>query len=243
MALSKIFQTFYNKLPDSIDQVMPRYDKCFLVTFLTPRYMMLMGDEYHDMYNDFDFICSDGASPLKLNKLCGKPKSLRISFDMSSLGKIVLNELAKNGQGLYVLGTKQEYLEKFIDVIKAEFKGINVVGSHNGYIKDCKEEVVEDIMKSGAKVVIIGMGAPLQDEMAVRLKNAGFNGTAYTCGGFIHQAAGKFNFWPDWANKYNMRWFYRYFCEKGTIKRLPYSIISLIRYALFLIFNCKQELK
>ena len=139
-----------------------------------------------------------------------------------------------------MLGTKQEFLEEFVSIIKGEFKGINIVGSHNGYINGKEKEVINDIMKSGAEVVIIGMGAPLQDFMAVSLKEAGFIGSVYTCGGFIHQAAGKLNFWPDWANKYNLRWFYRYFCEKGTIKRLPYSILSLLRYSYFLIFKCKR---
>lgn len=244
MSFSKsfnIFQTFYNKLPERIEQVMPVYDKCFLVTFLTPRYMILMDKKYHEMYKSFDFICSDGAAPIKLNRFFGKPKSVRISFDMSSLAGKVLSELANNGRGLYVLGTKQEYLEQFLSVIQEEFKGINIVGSHNGYIKDKEDEVVNDIMKSGAELVIIGMGAPLQDIMAVSLKEAGFKGAIYTCGGFIHQAAGKLNFWPDWANKYNLRWFYRYFCEKGTIKRLPYSIWSVIRYSYFLAFKCKTK--
>ena len=236
---SKIFQLFYDKLPDSIEEVMPKYDRCFLVTFLTPRYMILMDKKYHEMYKEFDYICSDGASPIKLNKLFGKPKSLRISFDMSSLAGRVLTDLSHNGKGLYVLGTKQEYLEKFIDVIKKEFKGINIAGAHNGYIKGHEKEVVDEIMKSGAEVVIIGMGAPLQDIMTVSLKEAGFKGSVYTCGGFIHQAAGKLNFWPDWANKYNLRWFYRYFCEKGTIKRLPYSIMSIMKYGWFLLFKCK----
>lgn len=237
---SRIFQIFYDKLPDSINQVMPKYENCFLVTFLTPRYMILMEEKYHEMYKNFDYICSDGASPIKLNSLLRKAKSARISFDMSSLAGKVLTELSQNGKGLYVLGTKQEYLEKFITVINDEFKGINIVGYHNGYIKGSEHKVVVDIMKSGAEVVIIGMGAPLQDIMAVSLKDAGFIGSVYTCGGFIHQASGKLNFWPDWANKYNLRWFYRYFCEKGTIKRLPYSILSLFKYSLFLVFKCKK---
>lgn len=238
-----IFQTFYDKLPDSIEQVMPKYDRCFLVTFLTPRYMILMDKKYYEMYEDFDFICSDGAIPIKLNKLFGKPKSIRISFDMSSLARIVLKELSQNGKGLYILGTTQEYLEQFLTVIKKEFEGINIVGAHNGYIKGQENEVVKDIMSSGARTVIIGMGAPLQDIMTVSLKEAGFKGSVYTCGGFIHQAAGKLNFWPDWANKYNLRWFYRYFYEKGTFKRLPYSILSIIRYSFFLAFKCKTQLK
>lgn len=241
--VSKIFHIFYNKLPDNIEQVMPIYDRCFLVTFLTPRYMILMDKKCYNIYENFDFICSDGNSPIKMNKLCGKPKSERISFDMSSLGKKVLTELSHNGKGLYILGTKQEFLEKFVSTIRQEYSGINILGYHNGYIEGKEKEIIDTIMISGAKVVIIGMGAPLQDEMSVALKQAGFVGTIYTCGGFIHQAAVKLNFWPDWANKYNLRWFYRYFCEKGTIKRLPYSLLSIIRYTLFLLFNCKKTKK
>lgn len=232
--MEKIFEIFYRKLPSSIDDIMPNYNGCKLVTCLTPYYMTIMKPEDYDMYNDFDFICSDGSYPLKINRWMGKPKSVRLSFDMSSMAPIVFNDMIKHEKSLYILGAKPDEVELSVKTIQSHFPELNISGYHHGYINDCKDDVVNQIVKSGANVCIIGMGAPLQDEMAVRLKKAGFVGSIYTCGGFIHQTTDKIISFPEWTNKLNVRFIYRWFKEDGVFKRTPRQLWGCLRYALWL---------
>lgn len=232
--MEKIFEIFYRKLPSSIDDIMPNYNGCKLVTCLTPYYMTIMKPEDYDMYNDFDFICSDGSYPLKINRWMGKPKSVRLSFDMSSMAPIVFNDMIKHEKSLYILGAKPDEVEQSVKTIQSHFPELNISGYHHGYINDCKDDVVNQIVKSGANVCIIGMGAPLQDEMAVRLKKAGFVGSIYTCGGFIHQTTDKIISFPEWTNKLNVRFIYRWFKEDGVFKRTPRQLWGCLRYALWL---------
>ena len=111
-----------------------------------------------------------------------------------------------------------------------------ICGYHDGYIKDSWDEVIDAVIASGAKVAIVGMGAPLQEIAAVDLKKKGFVGTVYTCGGFIHQTTAKMNYYPDWVDRFNMRALYRIFHEKGMLKRFvesyPLFIISYSNYLL-----------
>ena len=232
--MEKIFEIFYRKLPSSIDDIMPNYNSCKLVTCLTPYYMTIMKPEDYEMYNDFDFICSDGSYPLKINRWMGKPKSVRLSFDMSSMAPIVFNDMIKHEKSLYILGAKPNEVELSVKTIQSHFPELNISGYHHGYINDCKDDVVNQIVKSGANVCIIGMGAPLQDEMAVRLKKAGFVGSIYTCGGFIHQTTDKIISFPEWTNKLNVRFIYRWFKEDGVFKRTPRQLWGCLRYALWL---------
>lgn len=229
-----LFEIFYSKLPSTMDDIMPVYDGCKLVTCLTPYYMTLLKEEDYYMYRELDYIASDGSYPLKINKWVGKPKSVRLSFDMSSMAPVVFNDMIKHDKGLFVLGAKPEEIEKSVVTIQSHFPELKIVGYHHGYIKDRKDQIVNMVIDSGANVCIIGMGAPLQDEMAVRLKKAGFVGTVYTCGGFIHQTTEKILSFPEWTNKLDVRFIYRWFHEKGVFARTPRQLWGCLRYALWL---------
>lgn len=234
--IEKIYQIFYDKLPGSLEDILPVYDGCKIVTCLNPYYMVKLKPEDYQIYEEFDSICSDGMGPLKLQKWFGHPKSVRLSFDLSAMAGPVFRDAIKNGKGLYVLGAKPGEVEKSVETIKENFKGLQIAGFHHGYIKGEEDKIVSEIIASGARVVIIGMGAPAQDKMCVRLKKAGFVGSAYTCGGFIHQTQEGMVSFPEWSNKLGLRWLYRIFTQKGMVKRLLETYPKFaVTYPLFLL--------
>lgn len=232
--LNKIYQVFYNKLPGSLEDVMPVYEGCKIVTCLNAYYMIKLKEEDYHWYDEFDFIASDGMGPIKLNKLYGCPKSIRLSFDLSTMAGPVFRDMMAHGESLYVLGAKPGEVDKSVETIKQNFEGIKIAGFHHGFIKDYKDSIVQEIKDSGARVVIIGMGAPMQDEMAVLLKRAGFVGSVYTCGGFIHQTQDTMVSFPTWTNKLGLRWLYRLFTQEGMVKRLietyPKFVVTYSRF-------------
>lgn len=235
--IKTIYYIFYKKLPDSLEDILPAFEGCKLVTCLNPYYMVKLKAEDYALYEKIDYIASDGMGPLKLNKLCGRPKSVRLSFDMSSMAGPVFRDMMKHGESLYILGAKPGEVDKSVETIKKTFEGIHIAGFHHGYIKDCKQQIVDEIKASGAKVVIIGIGAPMQDEMAIMLKENEFVGSVYTCGGFIHQTQEGIISFPDWTNKLGLRWLYRIFTQKGIFWRLietyPKFVITYICFLLF----------
>lgn len=240
--IEKIYQVFYDKLPYSLEDIMPVYEGCKLVTCLNAFYMVKLKQEDYHLYNDFDFIASDGMGPIKLNKICGHAKSVRLSFDLSTMAGPVFRDMMEHGESLFVLGAKPGEVERSVETIKKNFEGIKIAGFHHGYIKDCKNEVINEIIKSEAKVCIIGMGAPMQDEMAVLLKRAGFVGSIYTCGGFIHQTQETMVSFPEWTNKLGLRWLYRIFTQSGMLKRLIETYPKfVVTYIWFLLFQIKKS--
>ena len=239
--IEKLYKTYYEKLPNSLGDVMPIYEGCKLVTYLNFYYMIKAKPENYGMYEHFDYITSDGITPLKLQKLLGHAKSVRLSPDMSSMMEPIIRDVMLHGESLYILGAKPDEVEKSVNTIKETFPGVSISGFHHGYIKDCKDEIANEIIKSGAKVALIGMGAPYQDEMAIILKNSGFKGTVYTCGGFIHQTQEGIISFPEWSNKLGLRWLYRIFTQKGVLRRIIQTLPKfLITYSWFLLFQNKQ---
>ena len=101
---------------------------------------------------------------------------------------------------------------------------MKIAGYRNGYFidNDDRKKAIADIIKSKSDFAIIGMGSPLQEQFALDLKNAGYKGIVFTCGGFLHQSASDINYYP--VNKYNLRAFYRLFHEKGLWCRL-YNVL------------------
>lgn len=240
--LSTIYQTFYDKLPNSLEDVLPVYEGCKIVTCLNPHYMIALKKESYYLYEDFDYICSDGLGPLKLNKIFGKSKSVRLSFDLSSMAGPIFRHLIANNEGMFLIGSEPGDAEKSAGNIEKNFPGLRIVGTHHGFIKDIKDDVIQKIINSGAKVAVIGMGAPMQDDLAICLKKAGFVGTVYTCGGFIHQTTDKMASFPNWANKLGLRWLYRIFTQKGVFKRFMQCIpLFVVTYSWFLLTKCKVK--
>lgn len=235
MDRTAIYQTFYDKLPSSLHDVLPSYSGCKIVTCLNPYYLVMLKPEDYLNYDEFDYICSDGMGPLKMNNIYGLGKSERLSFDMSSMAGPVFNDAIANKKGLYLIGAKEGEIERSVETIRKSFPGLNIIAFHHGYIKGQEETITDEIIASGAQICVIGMGAPMQDEIAVMLKHKGFVGTVYTCGGFIHQTQENIVSFPKWTNKLGLRWLYRLFTQRGMLKRLLQTYpIFVVTYSRFL---------
>lgn len=236
--MQSLYELFYKKLPEQISVLLPD-SRGKLITFLNPYYMELLSKN-PDLYLKFDYICSDGMVPIILNKIWKHPKSLRISFDMTSLAKELFAHIEQTGESIYFIGSEETSIKMFVRNIQKKYSKININGHHHGYIKNKFEEAADAIIQNNPDIVVIGMGAPMQDEFAIFLHDKGFKGTVYTCGGFFHQTTEKINYYPAWINKLNLRTLYRLIKEPYVFKRIiRYYPPFFFKYSLFLL-NLKK---
>jgi len=65
----------------------------------------------------------------------------------------------------YLVGAKPQVIEETVAKLRKEFKGINIVGYRDGYIKsnDEKEALIADIVDKRPDVVFVAMGSPKQE--------------------------------------------------------------------------------
>lgn len=195
-------------------------EKNKLVTFLNP-YSYLIARKKIETFRKIDKIFIDGISLVLLLRIFRVKKTKRASFDMTSFAPKVFNYAIEKNISVYIIGTQKGVIDKAISNIKRKYTKLDIVGFRNGYFFDEKErkEVINGIVKIDPGIVFVGMGTPLQDKFLVCLRNAGWNGTGYTCGGFLHQAAKKLYYFPNWSNKYNIRWIYRIYDEPKLVYR------------------------
>ncbi len=154
-----------------------------------------------DLFGAFDGLYVDGMLMCKLINLLWRRSIPRLSFDMSGMAVDLFRLLdeAAGDKTVYFIGAKQEELEKSVAQIRRSYPRMAVAGYRNGYFLDVddRRRAIRDIVDSGADFAIVGMGAPLQEQFALDLRDAGFKGIVFTCGGFLHQTADRINYYPD----------------------------------------------
>lgn len=149
----------------------------------------------------------------------------RCSFDMGSIAVQIFDICQTEGISIGFIGASEAEINLFTKKVSLSYPKLNIVMSCSGYIVEDKfNDVAKDIIKSGAQVVVIGMGAGLQEKMQNCLYEMGFTGCSFTCGGFIRQESTRdVDYYPHFVNRFNLRAFYRMYMEPHTRKRYLYD--------------------
>ena len=175
-----------------------------------------------DLFCQMDGLFADGSLLVAAIRLLYGAKVTRCSFDMTSLAPKLLNYAVENGKSVYIVASKQEQVEKAVEIFRERYKGINIIGYRNGYFGNEMEQDVEarHIVEVAPDFLIVGMGAIAQEKFLLKVKENGFQGIGFTCGGFIHQTArGEADYYPAWVGRMNIRFLYRMWKEPHTRKR------------------------
>ncbi len=204
-----------------------------IYTFLNP-VSYLDALKYEDLFSMYDGIFADGSLLVAAIKICYGKIVKRRSFDMTSLAPLLFNYALTQNKTIYIVASKQEQVERAVEMIKGRYKGINIIGCRNGYFSDEREQIQEakHITELDPDFVIVGMGIILQEKFLLHVKKAGYKGIGFTCGGFIHQmASNQIDYYPEWVDRMNLRFLYRMYKEPHTRKR--YILTGLIFPARF----------
>lgn len=190
-------------------------------TFLNPvSYLTAM--DHKEVFVRFDGIFADGSILVAaIRMLYGKSVERR-SFDMTSLAPELFSFAEREGKTVYVVASEQRQVEKAVGVFRQRWPGMVFAGYRNGYFSSEAEqdEEAKRIVEAAPDFLIVGMGALAQERFLLKVKDAGFKGIGFTCGGFIHQTAqDEIDYYPAWADRMNMRFVYRMYKEKHTRKR------------------------
>lgn len=208
--------------------------KGHVYTFLNPvSYIEAL--EYKDLFGRFDGIFADGSLLVAAIKMLYGKKVTRRSFDMTSLAPELFEYAENEGKSLYFVASKQEEVESALEIFKERYPNLIVAGYRNGYFSSEEEQNKEAtyITQLNPDFLIVGMGALMQEKFLLKVKEVGFKGIGFTCGGFIHQTAkNEIDYYPQWVDRMNVRFLYRMYKEPHT--RMRYVKAGLIFPARFI---------
>lgn len=204
-----------------------------IYTFLNPvSYLTALDNK--EIFSNFNGIFVDGSLLVAAIKLLYGKSVTRRSFDMTSLAPQLLQYVSNAGKTIYIVASKQDQVVKAIEIFKERYPNLIFAGYRNGYFSSEEEQIKEAayITQLNPDFLIVGMGALMQERFLLKVKKAGYQGIGFTCGGFIHQTSkNEIDYYPEWADRLNLRFVYRMYKEKHTRKRyLQAAFVFPIRF-------------
>ena len=210
-------------------------EKVVIYSFLNP-VSYLDALNHRDLFCKMDGLFADGSLLVAAIKLLYGKQVTRRSFDMTSVAPQLFEYAQLNQKSIYIVASKQEQVEKAVEIYKKRYSNIRIVGFRNGYFvrEEEKDAEAQHIIELNPDFLIVGMGAIKQELFLLKVKNAGYRGIGFTCGGFIHQTArNMIDYYPAWIDRMNLRFLYRMYKEPHTRKRyVKAGLVFPVRFIL-----------
>lgn len=169
---------------------------------------------------------ADGVGVVYAAKILGRPLKSRVP-GIDFAGRL-MEELARTGGRLFLLGAKPGVAERAAENLSAQYPGLTVCGTHDGYFQE-DEPVIEAIRASGAEVVFVCLGAPKQENWMARNTAATGAGLAVGLGGSLDVFAGVVRRAPEGWRRLGLEWLYRLLKEPSRIGRMAVLPLFLAR--------------
>jgi N-acetylglucosaminyldiphosphoundecaprenol N-acetyl-beta-D-mannosaminyltransferase len=155
-----------------------------------------------------DMVVPDGFSVVWAAALAGTPLPERIA-GVDFMGEL-LAAAGRERLRVYLLGARREVVTKLAERCERDFPGLTIAGFRDGYFREPDHPaIVEEIHKSRADLLFIGMPSPFKETWAERHRAAldvpvivGVGGSFDVLAGYIRRA-------PRWVQRLGMEWFWR----------------------------------
>lgn len=202
-----------------LNQRIQTQQKTFVVT-ANPEIVMYANQHpsYKNIIKKADYITPDGIGIVKAARILKTPITERVA------GYDLMLELLKNAdklnQSIYLLGAKEEVIEKTAKKIELEYPNIELKGYHNGYFELSDKEVLNQAVQAQADIVFVGLGFPKQEKWIQRYLEQVTKGLAMGVGGAFDAYTGTVKRAPKLFIKMNLEWLYRLIKQPTRFKRM-----------------------
>jgi N-acetylglucosaminyldiphosphoundecaprenol N-acetyl-beta-D-mannosaminyltransferase len=163
------------------------------------------------MVGDFDVVAPDGQ-PVRwaLNLLHRAGLADRVYGPELMLR--ICRRAAADGTAIYLYGSLPHVVERLRDVLVRRFPALRIAGCESPPFRPLSEEedraVVARIRGSGARIVFVGLGCPLQDAFAATHR-ALLDAVLVCVGAAFDFHAGTKRMAPGWMQRNGLEWLFR----------------------------------
>ncbi len=149
------------------------------------------------------------------------------------LAEILFQIAAENKLKVFLLGAKNKVIAAAAGKIKEKYKELEVAGYRNGYFDDADSEaVVSEIARSGADILLAGLGIPKQEIWLFKNKEKLGVKISVGVGGSFDVISGRLKRSPRVFIVLGVEWLYPLLIEPWRIKRivrLPIFILEVFK--------------
>ncbi|HIZ81358.1 MAG TPA: WecB/TagA/CpsF family glycosyltransferase [Candidatus Mediterraneibacter pullistercoris] len=160
----------------------------------------------------YDVFLADGLSVAR----AAGPMTERITG--VDLMEEICRQSARTGAKLFFYGATEENNLAARKKLKTAYPGMRIAGHCNGY-ED--EDVVEKIRESGADVVFVAKGTPLQEKWIMKHGKSTGSSILMGVGGAFDVLGGKVKRAPGFIQNMGLEWLYRMAWEPKRFQQIP----------------------
>lgn len=199
-----------------------------------PEFIMnaLKDEEFMQILNKSSLNIADGIGVVIASKILGYPLRERVAgYD---LVQNLFSYMRSKEKTVYFLGATEEVILAAKENMEKKYRGLKVVGVHNGYFSENEEYlIIDEINELRPDLLLVGLGSPRQEKWIFNNKDKidtkvmiGVGGSFDVMAGFIKRA-------PKFFINLNLEWFYRLITQPTRFKRmikLPLFLFEVLKY-------------
>jgi N-acetylglucosaminyldiphosphoundecaprenol N-acetyl-beta-D-mannosaminyltransferase len=165
-----------------------------------------------------DVIFADGIAVVWAGKVLGEPLPERVAGIDLMMG--ILDRGGARGYRVFFLGATKPVLDKVVARANADFPGLVVAGSQDGYFApDAAEKVAGAISASRADVLFVAMTSPKKEQFLARWSESMGVPVCHGVGGSFDVYSGLVQRAPRIWQRLGLEWLYRVKQEPGRLWR------------------------
>jgi N-acetylglucosaminyldiphosphoundecaprenol N-acetyl-beta-D-mannosaminyltransferase len=122
---------------------------------------------------------------------------------------------AGRGTGLYLLGSGPGVADCAADVLLARHQGLNIVGTHHGYLQDpsVSAAAIDSINAARPHILLVGMGTPIQERWISEHRHELEVPVVWAVGALFDFVGGFKRRAPRWMLDHHLEWLHRFWVE------------------------------
>lgn len=186
--------------------------------------------EFKKIVNEAEMVIPDGVGIKIALKIKGYDVQRLPGIDFA---RRLLEECAKYGDNVAIVGSKEEVIVKAVENLKKEIDGLNIVYYHNGYFSD-NDKIYNELKEVNVKLVLVALGSPKQEYFIYNAKKILPPCLMIGIGGSLDVWSGEVKRAPIIYQKLGLEWLYRTISQPERFKRifpaLPLFLWKVINY-------------
>ncbi|MGI6455896.1 MAG: WecB/TagA/CpsF family glycosyltransferase [bacterium] len=168
--------------------------------------------EYQKILLENSYNYADGVGMQIAAQLFGTP--LVDNVNGTDLFPRLCPELEKIQARIFLLGGAPGVAEILQERMEERYAGIRITGTHHGYFSpDEQEQIIKNIRASGAELLLVAMGVPLQEKWIAAWGEQTGVRVAMAVGGLFNFYSGRIPRAPKWMRRLGLEWLHRMFQE------------------------------
>ncbi|MGH1426525.1 MAG: WecB/TagA/CpsF family glycosyltransferase [Arenicella sp.] len=176
---------------------------------------------YLNILNQSDRVFADGSGVKLACKIKKLPTPENINgTDLFPALCDAASEVTDKQLSIFLLGGKQGITSRMIKRVSKQYPHIHFVGEHHGYFNSNEtSKIINRINSSGANLLLVGLGAPLQETWIKQHREQLKPNVCMGVGGLFDYYSGSIPRAPHWLRQAGFEWVWRLMQEPTRLAK------------------------